>query len=313
MASRFGRGVEVAKTTSSSSSSRTGYFKLDDGETAFVQFVTDPYEWITVDMHNAVPTKPKPAKWEGNWPDKMNAVCRLTKDGNKQPIYNDCYICENIKDPRDASKPYRKTTRTWALAVMMEEVKGDGSEETGGPSKLGKRIGFRARKTEVTKRDAEGKPTGESEVRPEVVFVTMGWKNFFAALEGAALVNDGTITNLVFAIKRSGTELDTTYSITSLGEQKADFNQAKWAEKLGVKITGHDEDNNPVKVYPPEIDIERLLDERSSDEYYGRFFDPNSEYTPAERTQEREKPEPTSNSLEEMKRRVLGYGDDEEL
>lgn len=318
--SRFRRGVEAVKTASTSTGSfgRTGYFKLDDGERAFVQFISDPYEWIPVDMHNRVPTKSKPVDFEGNWPEFMNAVCRHTKGENKLGIYPDCYICENLKNPRDPAKPFQRTSRTWAIAVLKEEVIGDGSAASGGEAKKGKRVGFRNKKIEVPVRGADGKPTGEMQEKPEVVFVTMGWKNFFAALEGTAQVHDGSITHLIFAIQRSGEMLDTTYSITSMGEQRVkggkvvDFSDPEFASQVGVTITGErDSEGSLIKKYAPDIDIVKLLDERSSDEYYAKFFD-TGKSVPSQSRQAAVKPrdeEPAS--LAEMKQRILGYAPEE--
>src|SRR5258705_3181414 len=71
-----------------------------------------------------VPTKPKPANFTGNWPDKMGGVCRHTqvnrKDdaGNtvKQSMYPDCYICDfNIVK----KKP---SMRAWSWACEREQV-----------------------------------------------------------------------------------------------------------------------------------------------------------------------------------------------
>jgi hypothetical protein len=291
-----------------------GYFKIEDGERAYVQFVTDIWEWVTVDMHNMVPSKPKPADFTGeNWPEKVSPICRLTKMGDGMPMYDDCYVCANITDPRKQNKPWAKTARIWAIGVLREEVLGNGSPEQGGEAMMGKRVGFKDKKVEVAKIGPDGKPTSEKEMKPAVVLFTMGWKNFFSAIEGTAQVNDGTITNLNFAIIRSGKELDTTYQITNLGKTKRDFNDPKGAASLGIKVDPSkvDAEGHPYKEYPSEYDMLRIIADRSSAEFYNKFLVPGGASSGSSNGTAKPSNDVSTEKLDEMQRRIQGYESDE--
>ena len=296
----FKRGAEAAKAASTTQSfSRAGFFQLDDGDRAFVQFITDCDEWINVDTHPMLPTKARPADYQGDkWPEKIQSVCRLTTMGDGLPLYGDCYVCENIPDPKDPTKPFKKVARTYALGVILDEVIGDGSAATGGPAKMGKRSGYRMKKVEFV--DPE---TKQSTLVPDVNVFTFGWGNFYAALEGAAQVNDGTICNLIFAIKRQGKGLDTKYAITSMGVQSRDFNDPVHLAKVGVTIQDGE------KVYPKRLDLTEMVNDKASDDFYARFIDPtkkapskNSDGVVAPKAAEVEPAD-----LEALKNRLLGY------
>jgi hypothetical protein len=314
----FRSGAAAAKEGTGFAASRAGFFKIADGELAFVQFVTDPWEWQTVDMHSMVKTKGQPADWEGNWPDSVTPVCRLNKMGDGMPMFPECYVCEFVK--QKDGKPFKRSSRTWALGVLREEVLGDGSPEQGGPQWLGRRRGFRNKMIEMAKlgpdgqllKGPDGKPTGETELRPEVVIFPMGWKNFFQAVQGAAQVNGGTITNLTFAIQRSGTQLETQYSVTSMGAGKQDFNDPKYAEKIGVKVDWEqrDAEGHPLKIYPAEYDIPKMLMHRASDEFYARFIDPRVTLPSSGKKAE---PKPSNDvepeNLKSMRERIMGWSE----
>lgn len=298
----FKRGAEAAKAAASNSfSSRVGYFSLEEGNRAYVQFITDWDEWYVVDSHAMVPTKPRAADWQGDkWPSTVQPVCRHTIMGDGLPIADDCYVCSDIPSPKDPNKPFPKSSRTWALGVLLEEVFGDGSPALGGPTKKDKRVGYKMKMVESVDKD-----TKETTMVPEVVVFTFGWKNFFAALEGAAQVNDGTICNLAFAIQREGKGLDTKYIITSMGPQKRDFREAEHLAKLGIDIV------NGEKVYPDKYDLGRMIFDRASDDYYARFIDPNK--TPAKNSGASPGSKPSTEAepadLQAMRNRLLGYSE----
>lgn len=306
----FRTGSEEAKSaTTQAAFSSLGYFKIDDGERAFVQFITDIGEWVTVDMHNMVPSKPQPADYKGeSWPKAISPICRLTKMGDGLPLFEDCYVCANIQNPRKPGAPFPRSARIWAMGVLREEVLGDGSEKQGGPSMLGKRVGFKDKKIEVAKVGPDGKPTGEKELRPDVRLFTMGWKNFYASIEGTAQVNDGTIANLNFAIQRTGVELATTYQITNLGKTKRDFNTAEGCATLGIKV-------NPdgSKTYPPEYDMYKIIEDRASIEYYNKFIIPGAPFSSSgsngNSSPQASKPsnDISTDKLDEMQKRIQGY------
>lgn len=291
----FRTGAEAAKVVQTGSSfMRLPYFSLKDGERKFVQFITDCDEWHTVDTHAMVPTKAQPAGWTSKWPATVQPVCRLTKMEDGLPLFPDCYVCSDIPDPRDSSKPFKRATRTWSLGVIVEEVFGDGSDKLGGPSRLGKRFGFRMKTVESTT------PEGEKVNVPDIQVFTFAWGNFYAAIDGAASINDGTITNLIFAIQRSGTGTDTKYVPSSVGVQTRNFNEEKYLKMCGIEL------KDGKKIYPPHMDIPKMIMDRASDDYFARFIDPTKTVEV--------KPEKKSNDvepadLEAMRARILGFSE----
>lgn len=298
----FRRGADEAKASNDFANPRPNFFSIKDGEVAFVQLVTDPWEWITVDMHSMVPTKPKPSDWEGTWPSTVNPMCRLNKMEDGLPLHNDCYVCANLKSKgkNDQPVPYKKTSRTWALGVLREEVKKDG-----------RRQGFRNKMKDYAIIGADGKVTADTERRPEVVIFTMGWKNFFAAISGAAQAYGGSITNLTFAIKREGEKLDTNYSVTALGGSKQDWSQPEYASKLGISVNWDnlDADGHPEKIYPEWLDLGEMVMHRASDDFYNRFIDPRVT-VPSGKKADTTKPvnEVEPANLEAMRARIMGHG-----
>ncbi len=301
------KGAEAAKAAATSSGfNRASYFKLQDGERAFVQFITDWDEWLNAVIHSMVPSKPRPSDWTGdNWPAKVMPVCRYTPAGDDLPLFDDCYVCDNIPDPNDSNKPFKKVARTYALGVILEEVIGDGSPEKGGKDKLGRRVGFKIKKT--TQVNPETKVEEEA---PDVQIFTFGWSNFFQALEGAAQVNDYTICNLAFAIQRNGKGLDTKYTITSMGLQPRDFRDASHLAKVGITL------ENGNKVYPKHLNLEDTIMHRASDDFYATYIDPtkspkkSSQGTQGSQAASAPKPvvEAEPEELKAMRDRLLSYG-----
>jgi hypothetical protein len=308
MATRsFVRGAAAAKAAvkQAPSTDRPGYFKLADGETAFVRFLIDFDEWPTADRHNFIPTKPKPADWEGNWPESVSPVCRNSKMGDGLPLYGDCYV-EASGMKKKNGKPHRPQARTWAIGVLREEVLGDGTEQMGGPSKFGKRLGFRDKTKEVDelKKNAAGdyEPSGKKIKVKDIVIFTMGWQNFFNALEGAANIF-GTVLDRDFAITRSGAELDTTYQITGLDATPGhDLRDPETAAKYGITIAP-----DGTRQYPDNIDCQKLIAAQASDEFYARYVDPTKTIDGASAPPEKQSNDATAEKLAEMVSRIKGY------
>lgn len=267
----YRRGAEAAKEASKGGGNfaRTEFFKLDDGEVAILRFLTDAEPepdgsggWINVLQHQMIPTKPKPEDYTGNWPERMGCVCR--NDEAFIGVYEDCYICDHIVDGNKVKKP---GTRTWALACIREEVLGDGSEELGGPSELGKRVGLRDATREVTipaKEAADGQPARKEEkiTEKKIVVVNMGFKNFFGILQAFAAKN-GTILDRDFWIRRSGAGLDTQYQIVS--EEPIRMENGEVFDLRESKFMDR---------YKTNLDLIDTITERSDNEFYARFFDP---------------------------------------
>jgi hypothetical protein len=201
----FSRGAESLEKASEKQQSfnRTAHFSLKDGESTLIRVVTEYTDWITVKQHGFVPTRPQPANWPGQkWPPMMGAVCR--HDRAFFGIYDDCIICDKMQ--RSNGKPYKPTSRGWAVAVLREEVRNpDGSI-----------AGVKDKKVTVPKLDDQGKPIeGETIEIPEFVWLNFAWDNFFSKIHGTAAYY-GTVVDRDFFVKRKGIELDTDYQIAAM-------------------------------------------------------------------------------------------------
>lgn len=256
--SKFARGADAAKEASKQVQfDRAQYFSLKDKDEIVVRFLTDSDEWITVDQHNFVPTKPEPEGHEGKWPKVMGTVCRKTKLGDGSTLHDDCYICDHMKRPD--GKPYRATGRTWALAVVRHEVKDED----------GKVLGYRDGVREVQETDKDGKPTGEVKKQKEIVVVNMGYRNFFGILQGFA-GRYGTVLDRDYYIKRDGDDQNTTYHIVPL-----DPIETKDPDDPDTLIRLDLRDERLMKRYEGDApDLEDIVERRADLEFYERFFIP---------------------------------------
>src|ERR1019366_536127 len=105
--------------------------------------------------------------------------------------YSECFLC---------GVGAKRTKRTWALAVLREEVR-----------EGGKVIGYRDVKREVTfaATNADG-TEGETSttIEPAIVAINLAGGNFFGPVE-AVTSYYGTALDRDFVIKRKGDGLDT--------------------------------------------------------------------------------------------------------
>ena len=245
----FRRGAEAAKEASKGANfARTQFFSLDDGKSEILRFLTDKDDWIVVDQHQMIPTKKQPADYpkDAKWPEKMGAVCR------KDPAfsYGECYIDDFLVGTGEGKAKVKKPgARSWALACLREEVMEDG-----------KVVGLRDKTREVTIPEKDGQPE-KTVTEKAIVVVNMGYKNFFAILEGFA-GRYGTVLDRDYWIKRSGSDTDTTYQIVPMdpietGDGRFDLREPQFMQR-----------------YQSDLVLEEVVSERADDHFYARFFDP---------------------------------------
>lgn len=241
---------------------RDHFLSIDDGDSVIVRFIDDPIvdgSWIAVDQWGNIPTKPKPADWKNdNWPTGMSAISRsdVAFEGMFDGDVLADYVAERgLKD--SYGKPLRPMPRVWALAVLREEVFGDGSDAMMGEAKKGKFLGFRDIQREV-KYEVGGKEV--IEVEPAIIVVNQAKSNFFSTLISLARVyneRDSSLLERDVLIKRTGTGTDTKYTITALDP-----------------TPGHDL-RDPATAAPYKEgrpSIAEIVMARVDDEYYNRFW-----------------------------------------
>jgi hypothetical protein len=293
-------GAEIAKEASSAGDfEREVMFLSIKGDQASVQngdnrvilrFVTDakrqpwmgdrmsPFTlpWITVKQHSFLATRPRPPflAEKARWPEKMGGGCRKDKVFAAK-FNNQCILCDRGDKP---------SARTWALAIEREQV-----------FENGQMVGIRDKTREVFDHDAEGNPivlsednegkkTYKMKTVPAWIVVNQGWKNFFGPLDGTSSYFGGVLGR-DWLIQRQGTKADdTSYSFIGLDPQRI---EGDFAEALGVAPgTNYDmglvvqqQDGHAVPLmevlYPDMPDLRRLVADRVSDNYIGRYFDPN--------------------------------------
>ncbi len=236
------------------SSDRIPQWFLKAGEAADVakhssmlRFITPTSEWIEVAMHSAIKTKPGPAT-ATNWPSSMFAVCRY----DVQIAAPNCYICDNnLADTR--GKISTPSPRTYAFAVERDPIIVNG-----------RTTGLVDRMQEYAILDADGKPTAEKAMRPSIVLVTQGWKNFFGLISAMDKMR-GDIRKGDFSITREGTGTDTTYVPTPYDS-----------------TPDHQPGTESWKAYDAALlswntTLDEVVLSQSSDEHYARWFDPTVE------------------------------------
>lgn len=262
----FRTGSEKAEESAKRTSfSRTSFLSIEDGDHEIVRILTDHDRVITVDQHNSAPTRSAPKKFEGNWPERMGGVCR----NDVAFDYPDCFLCIQFAETGDRRK-YKPSPRTWGLGVVREKVMEEGRHR-----------GFRDATIEV-------EIDGEKKTIPKVVIMNFAWGNFWS---GFATIKDmyGTWCDRDVMVRRSGEELNTKYTMQSwdpvnieglplasggdpLDTRKADA-ALPYLAALGIskEQLKKEHGGDPQEAFFAAL--KDVVTERSSDEFYARFFD----------------------------------------
>lgn len=308
----FSRGGEAAEKQSKSASSfdKVPFLALEDGESTVIRWVTDVTEWISVHQYGFLPTKPAPAGWNGNWPKKMPAISRRSRNDAGELVFpwladND-FVAEHMRDEKGA--PYKAYSRTWAFVCIREEVRENG-----------KLLGYRD-KTREHSYEKDGVTV--TETVKDIQIANLGWKNFFVHFKGQADYF-GTLLDRDYVVVRKGAgQNDTTYQVIALEPIVLD---PATCQKLGVPEGSRYDLRIPQigALYQPTTTLEELIMERVSDDYYAKFFDTRVTYTPkaseqsaasapqgnvpSPEQQVRPNTESDPAAMEALKNRVMGY------
>ena len=275
---QFSKGGKQAIAASNANSggnfAKTHWFKIEKpGQSVVIRLLTEcePDEngdggWISALQHGFIATKNAPADHEGNWPEQMPAICRHDPQFAVMN-YPDCPIdLFGLKGLKDLK--YKKpSVRVWALACLREEIIGTQEmvdEGTIEPVMVGKRVGHTDALREIDEVDDDGKPTGKTKSERALIVVNMATKNFFAGIEAVAGYY-GMICDQDLLITRRGEGLQTEYDVVPLGRTDSLYPGTESWQRYEKAIEEQG------------LDLEQLVSDRASDEYYARFFDPRVE------------------------------------
>jgi hypothetical protein len=332
MPSKFRTGAEEASKSQMASFNRVDFFSVEPDKSVVVRFLMDYDEWPSVEVHTMVPVQKQKPKERNNWPKTVPAICRRTKLPDATPpevqatmpyfpyLFPDCYICDSIR--KSDGKAIGRSSRSFTLLVIREEVRGDGTPELGGETNKGKLLGYKDRMKEVAVVDATGRPTGDVEKVRDIRIVQQAYSNFFVHLEGMAGVH-GTLLDRDYFIKRKGESTDTEYQIVHLDPQYVngnngavvfDLRDPEFAKRYGIEVTAQG------RIYPEELDLDAHIDRQMGDRYYGLYIDPRIPQPEDNRSDKSSsngeaavapvaKPdtEATSDQMAALRDRVVGY------
>ena len=249
------------------------------GDTVIIRFITDEPEWPEVAQHNYIPTKaaPEGKPADVSWPPVSGAVCRKSEKHDGTTFYNDCYICDFMRDPTKNNKPYSRGTRLWALACIRKEVLGTEEMVKAGQIKatqVGRRVGFVDDTVEYDE-VKDGKATGVKLKRKRIVIVNYSMQNFFSQF--ITFANEqlyGTVLDRDYLITRKGEEIrDVDYVATPMDViMKPIRNEA--GEVIGTEPFDLREPKFRAAYEDHGINLAEMIKHRMSDEFYNRYFDP---------------------------------------
>lgn len=250
------------------------------GESVVVRWVTDEGDWRETRQHSFVNTKDAPADLpEGKkWPAKMGGVCRQSPGFDQ--VYDECYICEAPQYRKEDAKgrlrkPYAGL-RMWAVGVVREPVIGTKEMADRGEIQayeVGSPVGY-VDATYDKEIYENGEATGKTEKRKKFVVANFGLDNFFNALLGFFNVY-GTVLDRDYKITRKGAGTETEYEIAPLDKEKITLNGREVPFDL----------RNPeiAKDYEIPFNLDEIIGNLASDEYYEWFFDTRVESSWAKR------------------------------
>lgn len=287
----FQRGAQAAEAVLAESKFSSDFEKVEfltqilkkENDQVVLRFVHDGHEWYFSQTHFEA-TKPADPSWDEEakkrWPSRMPATCRHDKNIGEE----DCYWCDAAHTfvPNPDTKDYKRAEQRGKYfprlkyiipAVVRIPIKVTQEMIDSGevpPTKmirgeehsmLNMVIGYEDELVEVDEKDADGKSTGNKIMRPRVILCNQSHENFVAGLQAdweSACADGG-----------SGTILDRDYRCKRTGEGF----QVKYALSAMPITPNHDLSDPETKARYDFIDIEKMIVEQASDEYYAKFFD----------------------------------------
>jgi hypothetical protein len=244
---------------------QTYTIKNDPQVEHFLRFVTDHQFWISADTHRFVPTKDKPAEWDGNWPGALWGICPLDRmfrlpdpqrPGRFLDAYEDgfgqCYIHEafaGIKDEKFGKDKSVPDPMVWSVAVLREPVLDPATKEVTG----------------FTDKMVEYKEPGEKGATyqiPHLVIVSQFYRYFYAAVKASAYTAQASVCDKDFRVVRKGnTEFEIAPVNVTPDHRPGTDSWQRYTEALDVL----------------KFDLGPWLVERATVDHYRRWFIPGQE------------------------------------
>lgn len=303
--SRFARGgeqaVEAEEALSASrgggsSFRKTNYLpNIGKGKSIVLRYLLGSEDWYYVQSHPGAPTKGAPESWpkERKFPESMPAVCRyddafkaMKADPSRgimedlPAVYTDCYICD-AKLQNKWGRDCNPVVRVYTLAIIREEVIGTQEMVAKGqikPEQVGHAVGYRdaTREVEVPKKDdkgevlkdKDGKTVTETIVEPAIIVVNQAVNNYFQGLQslhGIYRSKGESLTDRDFIVQQNGEGKDVDYQHIPL-DPIASLKPGQPAWERYEKAIAEQGDS---------VNIETILLDRSSDDFFATFFDPS--------------------------------------
>lgn len=262
----FTGGAEQAEERARAAQSFSGkvrYLSQDlreaKGAPVYIRVITEHGQWIPVDVHQGVPTKPAPKDFKGGkWPETMSAVCandiafRLRGPDGKildefEPPathYGHCYIHEGMADVRSKFGKLiaRPVPMVFALVALREPVL----------DRNGAIVGMRDKTMEF-----EGKKGAKAQQVPVIRVASHKWSNFFGPIRSSMVMTDSVCVR-DFVVTQDGTEIDVTPMDQSPDHRPGTESWKAYDDALALT----------------SIDLVKFVTDQATPEYYGRFFDP---------------------------------------
>jgi hypothetical protein len=230
------------------------------GESKVLRFVTDDPDIRETYQHTYAKTKPAPADKPADkkFPATMGSVCRQAP-GFKE-VYDDCYICiapEHMKDGKKGKYHPKPSFRLWAVAVEREPL--IGTEEMAAAGTIEKyEVGSPVGYQDVL---VDREVNGETVKGPKFLVLNFGLENFFNSVLGSYNAY-GTLLDRDYKVTRKGSGTETDYIIAPLDKQlhtdgkPFDLRRPELAEQ-----------------YKIPFDLDAIIANLASDEFYEWFFD----------------------------------------
>ncbi len=249
---------QISDERKASGNPRVRQLVIKDGEAYILHFVTEFTDLLSFDVHQFIPTKPKPEAWPGDkYPESMWAICQLDRafrlrdeKGNLldeyEEGYGDCYIHAAMagkKDPKYGTDRARPAAQVFGLAVVRQPVTDPATKAV---------VGFADECVEV--KDDKG---GILQV-PRLVIVSQKYSNFWNAVKASAFVAPQTILDKDFVVTRKDKEYSIAVAQTTQDLKPGTKDWKRYEQALEIM----------------EFDLAEYLLDHATPDHYARFFIP---------------------------------------